>query len=602
MAAVTLALGVGGVCIVIVARGVFIHEQESQAAAHAQLIGKVVLGRMLTAADFTKPTAARVRSLDRLFRQDVLTGSTVAATIYAPDGRAIYATEPRFRAKAVENAVPIRFGEGPTAGTVVISTSYAGIEHAAAKAYVPVSVVLELLLAVLLAALVPAVRRGIGGSRQHVLDVESYALRDMLTGLPTRGLFEDRLTHALAQAQRDGSAPAVMVIDLNRFKEINDMLGHAAGDALLREIALRLTRVLRDADTVARIGGDEFAIVLADGSSTAVHETVLRMQQAVEEPVVYDGMSLAVGVSIGVALHPQHGTSVAGLLHNADVAMYQAKRAGLGHVVFDPGTSTAGAERLALATDLSGALDRNEIVLHYQPTVTLATNEIEGVEALLRWNHPVQGPLPADRFMLFAEQAGVRRQLHEFALEQAIRQAGTWRRAGLTLSIAVNLDASSLVDRDLSGRLERLLEEEGVEGSQIEAEIAETSLLGDVERVTVGATALAALGVILVVDDFGADQTSLNSLAYLPIERLKIDRALLNRALDAKRDRIVLGGVVDLAHQLGLRVVVAGVESDEAERLLRELQVDFAQGYHLGAPMTPAALERLLPSPREAAA
>jgi diguanylate cyclase (GGDEF)-like protein len=375
-----------------------------------------------------------------------------------------------------------------------------------------------------------------------------------------------------------------MLIDLDRFKEINDTLGHAAGDALLRETAIRLVEVLRDGDTVARIGGDEFAVVLPDAPLIGIHETARRLRRAIETPLEHDGVMLGVGASIGIAVAPEHGRTVAALLRHADSAMYQAKRAGLGHVVFDPGARERDAATDSLARELNGALDRGEVVLHYQPTIRLDTLEVRGVEAVLRWEHPREGTIAADRFLPLAERAGVHQRLYDFALREAVRQAGEWRRAGVDLSVAVNLDARTLLDRDLPRRLERLLAEHGVDAQQLEVEISEPALLSDVDRVTAGATELAALGVVLAVDDFGADQTSLKSLAYLPIEKLKLDRSLLVRALDSQRDRIVLAGVIELAHKLGLATVATGVESAEALELVRELGCPLAQGDHLGAP------------------
>jgi EAL domain-containing protein (putative c-di-GMP-specific phosphodiesterase class I) len=259
------------------------------------------------------------------------------------------------------------------------------------------------------------------------------------------------------------------------------------------------------------------------------------LHYAIETPLEHEGATLAVGASIGIAVAPQHGRAVGTLLRHADLAMYQAKRSGVGHVVFEPGANERDAAAESLTEDLKEALDRGEIVLHYQPTVALDSLEVGGVEALLRWEHPEEGTLPADRFIPLADRARVRHRLYDFALCEAVRQAGEWRRAGLELSVGINLDARTLIDRDLPRRLEWLLAEHGVDAQQLVAEISEAELLSDVERVTAGAIELAALGVVLAVDNFGGRQTSLNSLAYLPIETLKIDRTLLARALDAPR-------------------------------------------------------------------
>jgi len=333
--------------------------------------------------------------------------------------------------------------------------------------------------------------------------------------------------------------------------------------------------------------------VLPDADAATVHETAQRMQRAIETPVENDGRSLCVGASIGVSIFPTHARTLETLMRNADIAMYGAKRSGLGHVVFDAGEVARQAEDDALAVELRGALPRGEVAVHYQPTVQSHTGTVIGVEALLRWEHPLHGTLSAERFMPLAEQAGVRNQLYEFALEQAVRQAGSWRHAGLALIVSVNVDARMLVDRQLPARFERLLETHGVDPNMIEVEIAETSLLGDVSRVSTTAVELAALGLVLVVDDFGADHTSLNSLAYLPIHKLKVHRKLLAAALESRRDVIMLEGLAELAHKLGLQVVVGGVEGVDGLDLARRIGADFVQGYHMGAPMPAAAAERL---------
>ena len=600
---VVLGLVVTGGAILYVARSVVLHAQESEAATHAQLVSSVGLVPSLRLGDFASTTPARRRRLDRLFRANGVTGA-----LYGIDGTAVYSTDRRLLGSwtpasqfvmtaaahgrvelkrsggVLEIAVPLRLARGGTIGVVLLSRDYAALARSAARTYLPISAALELLVALLFVALVPTVRRAVIQTQQHVRDAESHALRDSLTGLPNRRLFDDRLEQAIAGAERSGAAPAVMLVDLDRFKEINDTLGHAAGDALLRETAIRLVEVLRDGDTVARIGGDEFAVVLPDAPLIGIHETARRLCRAIETPLEHDGVMLGVGASIGIAVAPQHGRTVAALLRHADDAMYQAKRAGLGHAVFDPRARERDAAADSLAGELNGALDRGEIVLHSPPLVALGSLEVRGVEALLRWLHPRRGTLSADRFMPLAERAGVQQRLHDFALREAVRQAGVWRRAGLELSVAVDLDARTLLDRDLPRRLERLLAEHGVDAQQLEAEISEAALLSDVDRVAAGAIELAALGVVLAVDDFGADQTSLNSLACLPIEKLKIDRSLLERALDSTRDRIVLAAVIELAHKLGLCAVVTGVETAEALELARELGCELAQGSHLGAP------------------
>jgi diguanylate cyclase (GGDEF)-like protein len=426
--------------------------------------------------------------------------------------------------------------------------------------------------------------------RAHLRETESRALHDDLTGLPNRLLFEDRTHHALAQSQRDGRGAVVMLIDLDRFKQINDTLGHGAGDALLREMARRLSSVLRDCDTVARLGGDEFAVVLSGVGMEGARESAVRTQQVLEEPFTSDGLLLSVGASIGIALHPEHGTTPSELMKHADVAMYEAKRAASGYEIYDPETDTSDAERLALVSELRLAPERGEIVLHYQPKIDLVSGEVDGVEALLRWRHPAHGLITAERLMPLAEQAGVSQRIRDYALVEAIRQAGEWRRNGIEISVAVNLDARSLVDRELPGRVAAMLTEHGVEAAQIEVEITETSMLSDLTRVRAVARELAATGVILVVDDFGTGYSSLNSLSHLPIEKLKIDGSFVRRAADSDRDRAIVAATIELSHSLGLQVVAEGVEDADSLELVRALGADYAQGYHVGAPVDPAVI------------
>jgi diguanylate cyclase (GGDEF)-like protein len=613
---VIVGLAVCGISITYLTRSIFLNVEKGSTASDVQLVAQIVMDTSLHESDFRRVTPTRRRELDRLLQRRVLSQTILAAALYGPDGRLAYSTDARTlgrattdstfataalgqsristrttsRPKLLEYGIPVRYAIDRPIGTIVIAVDYAEVATAAARKWIPIAVALELLVGLLFIGLVPTIRRALGQSREHLRDAQSHALHDTLTGLPNRRLYEDRVKQAIALAQRNHGSLAVMLIDLDRFKEINDTLGHAAGDVMLRETAVRLAEVLRETDTVARLGGDEFAIVLGDGTLSAVHETAVRIQQAIEAPVEHDGLVLSVGASVGIAIYPEHGKNTSTLLRNADVAMYQAKRAGLGHVVFDPGSTSRDEEDRSLTTDLGGALARGEILLHYQPTVAIATQEVVGVEALLRWNHPAQGLLAADRFMPLAEAAGVRTEIYDFALADAIRQAGEWQRAGLGISVAINLDPRTLADRELPTRFERLLAEHGVDGEQLEAEISEASLLGDIDRVSGTAVQLAALGVRLVVDDFGADYSALNSLAYLPVEKLKIDRALLNRALGSRRERIVLTGITELAHNLGLGVVVAGVEDDEALELVAEIGVDTAQGYLLGAPMSPTAI------------
>jgi diguanylate cyclase (GGDEF)-like protein len=607
---------------VFIVRGYILRSQEASVAAHARFVAQVVLADELRPSDFTHPSSARIASLDRLFRSKVLTAGVVNAALYSSNGRVAFSTQhaligrrttatPAVRkasslrtissvtsrrrvegktAKVLEELVPIRFREGGPAGVIAFTNDYGRVASAARRGFIPIAIVLELLFGVLFAAFVPTLRRATRQVRAHLRETESRALHDDLTGLPNRLLFEDRTHHALAQSQRDGRGAVVMLIDLDRFKQINDTLGHGAGDALLREMARRLSSVLRDCDTVARLGGDEFAVVLSGVGMEGARESAVRTQQVLEEPFTSDGLLLSVGASIGIALHPEHGTTPSELMKHADVAMYEAKRAASGYEIYDPETDTSDAERLALVSELRLAPERGEIVLHYQPKIDLVSGEVDGVEALLRWRHPAHGLITAERLMPLAEQAGVSQRIRDYALVEAIRQAGEWRRNGIEISVAVNLDARSLVDRELPSRVAAMLTEHGVEAAQIEVEITETSMLSDLTRVRAVARELAATGVILVVDDFGTGYSSLNSLSHLPIEKLKIDGSFVRRAADSDRDRAIVAATIELSHSLGLQVVAEGVEDADSLELVRALGADYAQGYHVGAPVDPAVI------------
>jgi EAL domain-containing protein (putative c-di-GMP-specific phosphodiesterase class I) len=342
---------------------------------------------------------------------------------------------------------------------------------------------------------------------------------------------------------------------------------------------------LRGADTVSRLGGDEFAVLLCGVAVADCKEAAARIHEALAEPILIEGLLVSVGASIGIAFSPMHGDTVSALLRHADVAMYESKRGGRSYEVYDPDSDPNNAERLSLATDLRKALQTNALVLHYQPQMDLGTGELAGVEALLRWQHPSLGLLGAERFMALAEQIGLASAISEHALVTAIRQCGDWRRNGLNLHVAVNLDVRTLLDLEFRERITAHLDEFEVDGEQIELEITETSLMTDPVRVRRVAHELAETGFQLAIDDFGTGYSSLNYLSQLPISRLKIDQSFVGAMTTSHRERVIVGATIDLAHNLGLEVVAEGVEDETTLELLRELGSDFAQGYHIGLPV-----------------
>jgi diguanylate cyclase (GGDEF)-like protein len=431
-----------------------------------------------------------------------------------------------------------------------------------------------------------------GRPPEATLDAEFRALHDSLTGLPNRTLFDDRLEHALAQSTRSGDGAAVMVIDLDRFKEINDTYGHAAGDVVLREVAERLAAILRESDTVARLGGDEFGVVLGGIDLEGARESALRMHQALAVSVEIDGTHVDVGSSFGIAVHPLHGTVAQILVHRADIAMYEAKRTGVGHALFDADAASSVAERRKLGSELRSVVFHRELRLHYQPRIDLRTDELAAVEALARWQHPRLGLLAAEDFMSLAEERGLGKAICNHILAEAVAQCAAWQSDGVALPVSVNVDARSLTDSSFPARVQGLLGEHDIPPENIELELSEGALLAALTQAQRVIPDLAELGVRLVVDNFGAGYSSLGYLALVPISKLKIHRSLVLRAERSTRERTVVAATVALAHDLGVEVVAEGVEDESSLEFVRSLGVDYAQGYHLGSPAPASTLRR----------
>ena len=418
------------------------------------------------------------------------------------------------------------------------------------------------------------------------------ALHDALTGLPNRTLLLDRLEQALRSAQRDGRPLALLLLDLDRFKEVNDTFGHPAGDRLLRQVGRRLRRVVRAADTVARLGGDEFAVLLSaadTGGATAVAEKIRR---ALEAPVGRGGSRVSAAASIGIALYPAHGTEATTLLQHADVAMYVAKRTGGAAAVYDPTQDISTPNRLALLADLRGAIARDELVLHYQPKVDLATGRVARVEALVRWQHPRRGLLPPAQFIPLAEQTGLMGPLTLWVLGEALRQCARWRRAGLALGVNVNLSMANLHDPALPEAVAGLLQAHGVAPADLRLEVTESAMAADMTRTIATLERLATLGVHIAVDDYGTGYSSLAYLKRLPVDELKIDKGFVRHLATDETDATIVRSTIGLGHNLGLRVVAEGVEDHATLELLRVMGADAVQGYYVSRPLPPDDLER----------
>ncbi|GAB3349068.1 putative bifunctional diguanylate cyclase/phosphodiesterase [Modestobacter lapidis] len=419
------------------------------------------------------------------------------------------------------------------------------------------------------------------------------ALHDGLTGLPNRTLLAERATAALATTDGDPGPLALMLIDLDRFKEINDTLGHAYGDAVLRAVATRLQDTVRATDTVARLGGDEFAILLpAVAGAEAALELAARAQAAMEGSIEVDGVFLDVDASIGIALADGHGSDVDGLLQNADIAMYVAKERGLGVCVYDDALNDHSPERLGLLGDLRRAIDAGELVLHFQPKVAMPGSAVSGVEALVRWQHPQRGMIPPASFIPLAERTPLIRPLTRYVLSAALEQCARWRAAGRTLTVAVNISARNLLDERFVDDVTELLVRWQVPAGCLELELTESAIMADPDRAQEILTRLADVGITLSIDDFGAGYTSLAHLKGLPVHQLKIDRTFVAEMAADHRDADIVRSIVELGHNLGLTTVAEGIEDQVTWDRLSDLGCDVAQGYFMCRPLPADQLER----------
>jgi diguanylate cyclase (GGDEF)-like protein/PAS domain S-box-containing protein len=425
----------------------------------------------------------------------------------------------------------------------------------------------------------------------------ALAYRDALTGLPNRRLFFDRLTIALAQAHRYRHRLAVVFVDLDRFKSVNDTLGHAAGDELLKAVSQRLDDSVREGDTVAHLGGDEFVLLLpgihyAEDVAKVSHKLV----DALRKPFRIQGRDVRMTASGGIGLYPEDGEDADTLLKNADTAMYRAKERGRDNFqLFSPAMAARAIERGALERSLRAALENEEMTLHYQPCLELATGRIVGVEALLRWRRPELGLVMPKDFIALADFTGVILSMGPWVLETACAQLRAWHKRGSRhLWMAVNLSSYELQQEDLVSHVERALVKSGLEPGYLHLEIPEGYAMQNLDRTVETLRALRAIGVSLSIDGFGAGFSSLAHLRRLPIDRLKIDLAFVRGATTDPDDASVVTAVIAVAHSLDMRVVAQGVEDEAQVTLLRTLRCDEVQGFLWSAPVAPAECERLL--------
>lgn len=418
--------------------------------------------------------------------------------------------------------------------------------------------------------------------------IRYLAYYDILTDLPNRTLFQDRLDQAVLAAKREHKPLVLLVMDLDRFKEVNDSLGHYAGDLLLREAGHRLRYGMRASDTVGRLGGDEFALLLPGVDREGATVAAVKVREMLEQPFIIEGQSLGVEASVGIALYPEHGEDAATLLRRADVAMYAAKTGNLGQAVYDRTQDQHSPARLALLNDLHEALEESQLVLHYQPRVNLRSRRVSGVEALVRWQHPLYGLLPPEQFIPLAEQTGVIKSLSLWVLKAALSQAQAWRDAEFDSAVAVNLTMRNLQDPQTPDTIQGLLAEIGLDGRWLTVEITEDTVMSNAARALETLTRLRAMGVRIAIDDFGTGYSSLGYLKRLPVDELKIDQSFVRDMATDQNSSAIVRATIDLGHNLGLQVVAEGVEDEPTLDLLSRLGCDEAQGYYFSRALPPS--------------
>lgn len=423
---------------------------------------------------------------------------------------------------------------------------------------------------------------------------EHQALHDTLTGLPNRKMLISRTEEALAEAreraerqEEDQPRVGLFLLDLDRFKEVNDTLGHPTGDRLLQLVAHRLTHSVRPGDLVARLGGDEFAVLLpAVRDARAAREVAARLRAALGEPVRLDGMTFDLEGSVGIALYPDHAPDFELLMQRADVAMYVAKESRNGVEIYSASRDRNSPERLGRQGELRRALDRGELELYYQPKILLGDGRTAGMEALVRWRHPSKGVLGPEEFLPIAEQTYLMRGITEFVVEAALTQVANWWKSGLRVQVAINASGRDLLDSALTEMIAKGLCHREVPAQALQLEITERILMTEPAYAADTVGALAKLGIPLSLDDFGTGYSSLVRLRSLPVEEIKIDSSFVRTLCEGGDEAVIVRSIVDLAHTLGLRSVAEGVESSEIVALLRAMGCDAAQGYHFRPPMT----------------
>lgn len=428
--------------------------------------------------------------------------------------------------------------------------------------------------------------------------INFQAYHDLLTRLPNRALLRDRLGLAISQAKRENERLAVMFLDLDRFKNINDSLGHMIGDELLQQVSLRLKECLREGDTLARFGGDEFTLLLPKISKNRddVNHIAEKITEVLKEPFIVDGHELYVSVSIGIAMYPQDGTAMDSLIKNADVAMYHVKGQGKnGYQFYSNDMHEPYFHNLSLDTGIHKALENHEFDLVYQPQINLKSGEIVGVEALLRWQHPEHGNISPSEFIPFAEESGLIVEIEEWVLRTALAERKRWSDMGLhNIRMSINMSARHLAEKNIVQDITSILKEYGLPGDCLEIEITENAIMDDMDSVIRKLNELTEYGIMIAIDDFGTGYSSLSYLHKLPIQTLKIDRTFLNESRYSRDDNTIVNTIVAMAKGLELNVIAEGVETQSQLEYLRKMGCNEAQGFLFGKPLPPDVIAQLL--------
>jgi diguanylate cyclase (GGDEF)-like protein len=618
-----LGLALAAAVIVVVVRQESTLQSQRQALERTQFATEALLKHELQPSDLeAQPSAKRRRVLDRLFETRVLLEGIQNVTLYRKNGDVVYSAQvgtlprplpARFlrealrgvtvsevsgngRERTLRTYVPIAVGPPRTTGVAAFELGYGPIEVAARRSSWLIAGVLEALLLLLFLILAPALARVTSRIRRHVDELEHAATHDELTGLPNRLGFRRSAQELLASGS---SSAALLLVDLDGFSEINDGLGSTSGDTLLTELGERLRSELVECEVFARLGEDEFGVLIRDGTAAEIAAAAERIERALIEPFVIDGVRIAVTVSVGAAMLSEHDIDLATALRRAGAALTSAKEAGRSKLqIYDASYQASDSSRVALTAELREALQVGQLVVHYQPQADLATYAVRGVEALVRWEHPERGLLNAGMFIAQAERGGLTTQLRSYVLETSARQWQEWATLGINLELAVNVSTVDMLDASLPDEIADLLERYRIPPWNLILEITERTMIGDERRSAQVIDALSRIGIRLAIDDFGIGESSLASLRRFRIQQVKLDRSLMADVPGDPAAEAIVGASIEIAHAIGATVVAEGIETHDQWRFASAFGCDVAQGYLIGRAVTGDEItERVLTAP-----